>query len=152
MAPGLAKFFFGGQFGLGLRAAVTADVDDAHAVVLEHAADQQAAVAVGGILLAAEDRGAGAGQPFAQPLDSLQEAGRLGHGGVQDPALVVVEARVRGASAQLVAEVQILNLPLQKRGMNRLAIELRGVARIGTRSNVDQQIDAMLCQQIEKRL
>ena len=152
MALGLAERLLGGQFGLGLRAAVAAKVDDPHAAVLQHAADQQAAVAVGRILLAAKDRRAGARQPLQQPLDSLPEAGRFGQGAVQHAALLVIEARILGASAQQVAEVQILDFPLLERRMDRLAIELRGIARIGTRSHVDQQLDLMACEEIEKRL
>jgi len=152
LAPGLAELFLGGQFGLGLRAAIAAEMDDAHAAILQHPADQQPAVAVGRVFLAAKDRRAGLRKPFQQPLDSLPETGRFGKGAVQNPPLAVIESRILGSPAQQVAEVQIPNSPVLKRWMDRLAIELRGISRIGTRSNVDQHVDPMPCQEVEKRL
>jgi len=152
LALGLAELFLDGQLGLGLRPAVAAEVDDADAVVLQHAAHQQPAVAVGRVFLAAKDGRAGLREPFQQPLDSLPETGRFGQRAVQHPPLVVIESLVLGAPAQQVAEVQILNSQVMKRRMDRLAIELRGIPRIGTRSNVDQRGNLMPCQEVEKRL
>ena len=123
---------------------------DAQAPLAEHAAHQQPPVAVRGIFLAAEDRHVKLRRQGQQPLDPLAEAGRLGHSAVKHVAFVVVEAPVFDASAQPIAEEHVLNRPLLQRRSERLTVELRSIARVGTGTNVGHDVDAMLGQQCEE--
>ncbi len=152
MPLGFAEPLLGGELFLALDSAVATDVHNAHAMPLRHPADQQPAVAVGRILLAAEDRHAGLPGLVEQLLDRLAEVGGFGHSAVEHVPGGVVAGRIVDAPSQPIAEKAIFDIPITQRRPDRFSIELRGVTRIGTRADVGQHLDPMLRQQVEKHL
>ena len=111
MALGLAERLLGGDLVFALHAAVAAKVQHPHAPLAHYPADQQPAVAVGRIFLAAEDGHAILADAAQQPLDPLLEAGRSGQAVVQYMAPIVAKAVVFHAAADQIAEKQILDRP-----------------------------------------
>lgn len=70
----------------------------------QHAADQQTAMALGGVLFAAEDCEARGRRVADKPVQSGLESLAAGDPVVEDVALAVVELRAVGPAAQRVAE------------------------------------------------
>ena len=118
-------------------------MDDLDSPLAKYTADQEPAMAIRGILLATKDGRAGLPQNVQKSLNPLVEAGRLGQPGVEHVSGGVVELLVIDATAQQIAEKQILRRPARQRRAKDLAVELRGVARIRTRTNVDHHIDVV---------
>src|SRR5206468_1777223 len=91
------------QLAFFLKHAVAADVQEARAALEQDAADEAAAVAMGGVFLATEQGEARALCAVEETIEGSQEVGRLGDQVVADMALLVVKIRRWGAAAEGVA-------------------------------------------------
>jgi hypothetical protein len=143
LALGTAELLLRGDFSLGLGATVAAKMYDRHAPLIQHAAYQQPAMTIGGVLFAAEDRHPTVRRQSQQLFNAPTEVGRPSHFAVKHSAIVVIKAFVLDASAQQVAEEYVLNRTLRCGSAKRFAVELRSVARIRTRSYVGHRLDAV---------
>jgi hypothetical protein len=97
----------GGDFGLGFHAPVAADVEHGVAALGEDAADEQAAMAVGRVFLAAKQRHAKALHSGFKAGDGCMESGVVAQPTVKDAAFGVIVIRIRRASTQFGAEKEI---------------------------------------------
>lgn len=91
MTFGLAKRFLSGSLRFALEASVSPNMKHGDVPLLQNPADQPPAVAVRGVLLAA-DQGDAAGTHFVEKaVDTMLKSGRLGHAIVEHVSLPVVE-------------------------------------------------------------
>ncbi len=150
MALGLSEVLGRRQLGLGLDAAVAAEMHDLHIAIAQHSPHEQTPMAIRRVFFAAENGRTRLQGQAQQPLDPLAKGGRFGDPSVEHAAFLVVESFVLDAAAEHVAKKRVLDRSFGQRGTKRLAIELRGVTRIGACANVDHRLNAMLDEQIEK--
>jgi hypothetical protein len=99
---------FASEIGLGLEAAVAADVVDLDAALDEDACDEQAAVAVGGNFFGAEEGDAEFLEAGFEARETLKEEVGLGDAVIEYVAFGVVVLVAFGAAAEFAAEVEIL--------------------------------------------
>jgi hypothetical protein len=133
-----------------LETAVAADVLDGDSLSREESADQATSVAAARVLLAAEDRHPEMGQ--AKP-DSFQAGLERAAGGEQvfvDAAPVIVERGIARPTTELVAESEVLDAGLEQCLAQRPGVEVGDVTRERLRSSIDQHLDIVLFQQVEK--
>jgi hypothetical protein len=133
-----------------LETAVAADVLNGDALSREEPTDQATSVAAARVLLAAEDRHPELGQ--AKP-DSFPAGLERAAGGEQvfvDAAPVVVELGIARPTAELVAESEVLDAGLEQYTAQRPGVEVGDVMRVRLRSSIDQNLDIVLFQQVEK--
>lgn len=151
MALGFAKSLFRCELLFGLGTAVAPDVDNAYAPLRKHAPDQAAAMTVGGVFFAAHQRRAVAFDTGEDPLDPPLKRRRLGKPIVAHVAFVVVELLVIRLTAEQIPEKAVLDPPTAQVAADGLAVELRRVAGVGARADVDDQPDLVLLDQREER-
>ncbi len=96
-----------GDLVLGLESPVPANVEHLDASAGEYPRDEEAAVAVGRVLLAEDHRDPGAGRLVDQSGDAGGEEVARSQTAVEDVSLVVVELVLGGAAAELLAEVDV---------------------------------------------
>ena len=120
----------GGQFRLGLQAAIAPNVIDRAAAFAEHPAHEQPAMTSGGVLLGAQGGHDVLPQALLQAGQALPEIGGLDYLVVQDMASgSVVDVAARPA-AKLTAEVDVLESGRAQGFDERFAIEVGGVLGI----------------------
>ena len=110
----------------------------------EHAADEQAAVAVGGVFLSAEQGYAEALHAGLEPGDCCLEAGVVAEAAVEHAARGVVVGRIGGTAAQLLAKKKVVNLRLLQRLLHEFPVELRNIFRVGRTARIDHNLDLVL--------
>ena len=137
---------------MGVEAAVAANVQRDRAAVDEDSRDEQEAVADGRILLAAHQRDAVLLDAGLDPVDPLQETRHFGERRVQHVPLVVVTVRLGRSAAEFLAHEQVLASGRHDGLLQRLAVELRAVLRIGLSPDIDQHVDLVLPQQSAEML
>jgi hypothetical protein len=118
---------FSGDGFIGFDAAVAANVEHGMAALCEHAADEQAAVAMSGILLAANQGHAEALHAGLQTGDGCLKMGVLAKPAIEDAAFGVVVGRVGWATAQLRAKKEIAYPRFLQRTLHEFPVELRNV-------------------------
>lgn len=150
MPLGFSEPLFRFKLFLALDSAVAANVQQPDSAEQGRPADEQAAVAIGRVFLAAEDREAGSPGLGKQLFERLPESGQLRHSVVEDVSVVVEASRGVDAPSQAVPEIKIFDRPLAQRRPKLFPIELGGIARVGTRPDVGQGFDPLPGQQVEE--
>ncbi len=135
---------------LDLDATVGANMPKLAPTFGEDPANQQAAVAVRRVLLAAEHRDPVAPHPGDQSIEPAQEPWRAGDQVVADVALLVVEHVLGRPPAELGAQEHVANPGCRQRSFEWRPVELRRVPGAGNRSNVCDHIDRVLSQQTDQ--
>lgn len=123
-----------------------------HAPLLEHAADQAPAVALGRIFLPAEQGHPARPHLTHEPLDALLEAARGGHPIVKHATAGVIELVAFRAAPHRVAKVQVPDPRRPQKLLQRLFVELRGVGGVRARADIRHHLDAVEPEEVEKRL
>jgi len=126
------------------QAAVPADVEHGVAAFGEDAADEQAAMAVSGVFLAAEQGYAEALHPGLKAGDCCLEAGVVAEAAVKDAAGGVVIGGISGATAQLRAEKEVANPGLFQGALDEFLVELRNVLGVGRAARIHHHLNAVL--------
>jgi len=116
------------------------------ATLSEDAANEQAAMAVGGVLLSADQGHAEALHAGLKARDGCLKEGVVAEPAVKDAAFGIVVGRIRWASAQLHAEKKIADPRFLQGTLHELLVELRNVLRIGRAARIDYHLYAMLAQ------
>ena len=101
---------FADQIGLGLEAAVAADMIDGHPMVAQDAPNQQAAVAAGRILFAAQEGHAEFTETLLQARQAFLKKPGTGHTIVEHMSFAIVEFGPGGPSAQFFPHVDIADV------------------------------------------
>jgi hypothetical protein len=101
---------FADQIGFGLVAAVAADMFDSHPMVLKDAPDQEAAVAGGRILFAAQEGHAELAEALLQACQAFLKEWRLGHTIVEHMSFAIVEFGAGGPSAQFASHMEVADV------------------------------------------
>lgn len=136
-------------FGLG--ASVPADVNQLQSPLLQHAAHQAPAMALGRVLFAAKDGDAAPPGHADQPVDPLAERGRRRNPVVKHSPPVVVKIVSRRLAPQGVAQKTMLDPLLLQVGTQTVPVEVRAVLRIGARADVDDGLDRVPQEQVAER-
>jgi len=121
---------FSGNRLVGFQAAVAANVEHGVAALSEDAADEQAAMAVCGVFLAAEQGDAEALNAGLKTYDGRLEAGIVAKPAIKDAAFGVVISRIGWAATQLRAEVEIADSRVLQGTLYEFLVELRNVLRV----------------------
>lgn len=95
------------QIGFGLEATVAADMFDGHPMVAQDAPDQQAAVAAGRVLFAAQEGHAEFAETPLQARQAFLKGRRAGHTIIEHMAFAIVEFGPDGPSAQFLPHMEI---------------------------------------------
>jgi hypothetical protein len=135
---------FSGHCLVGFQAAVAANVLHGVAALGEHAADEQAAMAVGGVFLAADQGHAEALHASLKPRNGCLKEGVVAEPAVKDAAFGVVVGRIRWASTQLSAEKEVTYSRFLQRALHKFLVELRDVLRVGRAARIDYDFNAVL--------
>jgi hypothetical protein len=101
---------FADQIGFGLEAAVAADMIDGHPMVAQDAPNQQAAVAAGRILFAAQEGHAEFTEALLQARDAFLKKPGTGHTIIEHMSFAIVEFGPGGPSAQFFPHVDIADV------------------------------------------
>ncbi len=117
-----------GEFFFGLDARIAANMNDADALVAKNAPDQEPPMAVRRIFLAAEQGDPARSNAIEKPGDALLESGRLCEAVVEDMFVVVVELLALRPPAKDIAQKQIPDPPRLQGTLERLFVEVQGVA------------------------
>lgn len=144
--------FFVGKFVFGLDAPVAADVCEGDPLLGQRTANEQAAVAGSGVLLAAQDRDPVLAHALLKAIEGLDEDGRLRYARIDHAATGVVERGALGLSAQLLPQKDVLESRAHDGCHEPVLIELRGVRAIGARPYVGHGLDAVHLKQAEQDL
>ena len=152
MPSGLSESLFPGDFLLGLDSPVAPDMEHAGAPLAEHAADQPPPMTVGRIFFSAQKRRTTVPDGLQEPLQAAREGRRPSQTVVEDVSLVVVEILPLRFAPQKIAEEQVVDAATLQGATDCLPVEIRRVARVGTRTDVHHQPDPVLLDQREERL
>lgn len=101
---------FADQIGFGLEAAVAADMIDGHPMVAQDAPNQQAAVAAGRILFAAQEGHAEFTETLLQAREAFLKKPGTGHTIIEHMSFAIVEFGPGGPSAQFFPHVDIADV------------------------------------------
>ena len=101
---------FADQIGFGLEAAVAADMIDGHPVIAQDAPNQQAAVAAGRILFAAQEGHAEFTETLLQAREAFPKKPGTGHTIIEHMSFAIVEFGPGGPSAQFFPHVDIADV------------------------------------------
>ena len=118
------------QVLFAMYVAVAPNVQERNRLAREDTANEQSAVAVGRVFLAAHDRDAAHGGLVLYPFESTLKKWRFGDPEIQDVAFIVVELVALWPSAERVAHEEILDSPALDRILEFEPVEVRDVARI----------------------
>lgn len=142
----------GREAGVGLEGAGGADVVDGDGEAAEGAGDEEAAVAVVGVLLGAEEADAGVGCSGEEVLDAALVEGLGFDEVVVELAVSVVALAGLGAAAEGVAEEEVANRGGGDGALEGLAGEVRGEAAYRLAADVDERFDFVLLEKGEELL
>jgi len=131
---------------------IAADVQQIGSALNKDAADEQTAMAVGGVFLAAHNCDAEAVGSAFEATDAIEKIGTFGNLGVARVTVEVVEGFVFGTPSNCIAEVEVLHCSGGHEVSQRLAVEVRGVTGVGSGAHIDEDLDAMLLQQFDEVL
>ena len=101
---------FANQIGFGLEAAVAADMIDGHPMVAQDAPNQQAAVAAGRILFAAQEGHAEFTETLLQAREAFLKKPGAGHTIVEHMSFAIVKLGPGGPSAQLFPHMEVADV------------------------------------------
>lgn len=135
---------------LVLKSAVAPDVPHPVAVSSKDATDQEATMATGRVLFAADDRGGSSLERSFEHIDASEEVGTLGQLPVEDPTLLIVEALVGGPSPKLLAQEEVPDPVCLEGSLEGGAVEVARVGRVGVRANVDRNGDVVRLEQSDE--
>lgn len=142
-------FLFLGQLFLALNTPVSANVEDRHILLAQNAPDQQPSVTVRRVLFAAKEA-------YSLRFDSLHKlgytllkSGRFCEQTVQDVTLLVVVLVILWTTSDEISEEPILDSFSLQRARDILFVEVNGIPCIRTRTDVYNELDLVLLQQIE---
>jgi len=137
---------FSGHRLVGFQAAIAANVSHDVAALGEHAANEQAAMAVGGVFLAADQGHAEARHAGLKPRNGCLKESVVAEPAVKYAAFGVVVGRIRWASTQLRAEKEIADSRFIQGALHKFLVELRDVLRVGRAARIDYHFNAVLAQ------
>ena len=152
MPLGLSESLFPGDFLLGLDAPVAPDMEHADAPLAEHAADQPPPMTVGRVFFSAQKRRTTVPDGLQEPLQTAREGRRPSQTVVEDVSFVVVEILPFRFAPQKIAQERVVDAATLQAATDCLPVEIRRVARVGTRTDVHDQPDPVLLDQREERL
>jgi hypothetical protein len=118
----------------------------------EYATDEQAAVAVGRVFLAAKQRNAESFHTGFKTRDGRLEAVIVAETAVEYMAFGVIIGGILRASAQLRAKKKITEPGLFQRTLHKILVELRHVLGIGRAARIDHNLDVMPAQEFKPGL
>ena len=127
-------------------------MDELRALLSEHLADQEPAMAVVWLSTAAHDRETALLGTLEDPLDTPEEGRGLGHRAVKRVALGVQVVFVGWTPTQLLTHEDVANPYPSKGALYLLPVEVICKPRVGMRANVDQVLDPMLRQKAQEVL
>jgi hypothetical protein len=116
----------------------------------QNLADEQPAVAVIWLTLAAHDRNPMIGRSCQQSVHRLGEAGLLRHEPVKSVPLRVVVIVASRTASELLAEEEVANSGPAQALLNLLAVELRRESRVREGAHVDDVLDLLLAQKTDE--
>jgi hypothetical protein len=134
---------FSGNRLVGFQAAVAANVLHGVAALGEHASDEQAAMAVGGVFLAANQGHAEALHAGFKARDGRLKEGVVAEPAVKDSAFGVVVGGIGRASTQFRAKEKVTDSRFLQGTLHELLVELRNVLRVGRTARIDYHINAV---------
>ena len=128
------------------------DMTEHHPVVHQDLADEQPAVALARLPLAAKQRDSVLASTAQQALNRHLEPWLLGHAVVASVAVLVVIVLARWPAAELLPEEEIARASPAKRRIELLAVEVRSDARVRVGPYVNDHLDALGVQELRKVL
>jgi hypothetical protein len=137
---------FGGNRFVGFQSAVAANMNHDVAALREHAADEQAAMAVSRVLLAANQGHAESLHAGFKPCDPRLEAGVVAQTAIKNAAFGVVVGRIGRPSAEFRPEKEIPDSGFLQRSLHQFLIELRDVLRVGRTARIDHYLNLVLAE------
>jgi hypothetical protein len=123
-----------------------------HPVICQNLADEQAAMALLRLALAAKKRDAMLPTTAQQTLNGHPERGLLGHAVIASAAMLVVICFSRWPTAELLSEEEVAHASFAESHIQLLAVELRRDARVWVRAHVHHDFDALGAQELGKPL
>jgi hypothetical protein len=134
---------------VGFQTAVAANVEHGVAALGENAADEQAAMAVGWVFLAAKQGYTEAFHAGLKAADGRLEAGVVAEPAVKNTAFGIVISGIGGAATQLLAKEEVTDSRLLQRALHEFLVELRDVLRVGRAARIDHHLNPVLADEGE---
>jgi hypothetical protein len=128
------------------------DMPEYHPVVSQDLADEQAAVTLLWLALAAQQRDPMLSSTAQEALKGHLEPWLLGHAVVASMAVLVIIRLPRWPAAELLPEEEIARAGPAKRRIELLAVEVRSDARVRVGPHVDDHLNALGLQELRKVL
>jgi len=128
------------------------DMTECHPVVSQDLADEQPAVAIARLALAAKQRDPMLSSTAQEALNRHLEPWLLGHAVVASMAVLVIIRLPRWPAAKLLPEEEIARAGPAKRRIELLAVELRSDTRVRIGPHVDDHLNALSLQELRKVL
>jgi len=128
------------------------DMTECHPAVSQDLADEQPAVALARLPLAAKQRDPMLTSTAQEALNCHLESWLLGHAVVASVAVLVVIRLPRWPAAEILPEVEIARASPAKRRIELLTVEVRSDARVRVGAHVDDHLDALGLQELRKVL
>lgn len=122
---------------------VREDMTELHSVVSQDLADEQAAVALARLALAAKQRDPMLSSTAQEALKGHLEPWLLGHAVIASVAVLVVMLLERWPAAELLPEEEVARIDSAKRHIELLAVEVRSDARVRVGPHVYHDLDAL---------
>jgi len=125
------------------QAAVAANVNHGVAALGEYAANEQAAMAVGGVFLAANQGHAEALHASLKSRNGCLKKSVVAEPAVKDAAFGVVVGGIGRTSAQLRAEKEIADSSFLQKTLHEFLVKLRNILRVWRAARIDYHINAV---------
>jgi hypothetical protein len=135
---------FSGNRLVGFQAAIAANVKHGVAVLAKDAADEQAAMAVCRVFLAANQCNAEALHAGFKASNGRLEVCIVVEPAIEDAAFGVVVGGIGRPAAQLRAEKEIADSRLFQGTLHEFLVELRDILRVGGAARIDHHFNALL--------
>ena len=119
---------------------------------LKHVAQEQTAVARGGIFLAAHDGDAMLRRARFETLNALDEQRRFREPLVDYVAVRVIERGLGRLASEFTAQEKISNARRGERLAERLLVEVRRILRVRPRADVDEYVNPVLFQKRQENV
>jgi hypothetical protein len=116
----------------------------------QNLANEQSAVAMTRISLAADQCDPVAMSTVNEALDGGPKRLLLGHRSVQRMSFGVVVLLVRWATPELCSEEQVADAALSYRGLELVAVEVRREPRVRKGSHIDEELDSLAQNELRK--
>jgi hypothetical protein len=134
------------------HASISADMKNIVAAFSQDSADQQAPVAVCGILFSAHQCNPKVRDAALEAFNTAVESSVFSDAAVEHMSARIIVSRIAGTAAQLRAQEQVFDSRLGKIALNALAIELRRELGIRRRPRIDYNANAIFAEQPQELL